>query len=156
MPKRVFVDKQVPTAYKALSAVAAEVRAAAADAGLDRAFMELINVRVSQMNRCVFCLDLHSRLAIESGVTTQRLAILPAWRDTELFDAKEKAALRLAEAVTAVGGEHLDDAAPHRVAEDVERVRAELVGVGPTGRPSHTGVAGSLLNSASETKENLK
>ena len=110
MPKRVFVDKQVPTAYKALSAVAAEVRAAAADAGLDRAFMELINVRVSQMNRCVFCLDLHSRLAIESGVTTQRLAILPAWRDTELFDAKEKAALRLAEAVTAVGGEHLGDA----------------------------------------------
>lgn len=37
-----------------------------------------------------------------------------------------------------------------------EQVRQELVGVGPTGRPSHTGVAGSLLNSASETKENLK
>ena len=106
---RVFIDKQVPTAYKALSAVAAEVRSAASSAGLSRAFMELVNVRVSQMNRCVFCLDLHSRLALEAGETEQRLAILPAWRDTELFDAKEKAALRLAEAVTSVGGEHLED-----------------------------------------------
>lgn len=86
------------------------MRAAGEAAGLPRSLLELVNVRVSQLNRCVFCLNLHSRLALEAGVTPQLLAVLPAWSETELFDDKERAALTIAEATTEVTGHHLTDA----------------------------------------------
>ncbi|MFF1844061.1 carboxymuconolactone decarboxylase family protein [Streptomyces sp. NPDC058232] len=98
--KRVFIDKQSPKAYHALTETAEAVRAVAADAGLDRALVELINLRVSQVNGCAYCLNVHTRAALRAGETTQRLGVLAAWRDTELFTARERAALALAEAVT--------------------------------------------------------
>ncbi|WP_248844253.1 carboxymuconolactone decarboxylase family protein [Streptomyces hirsutus] len=98
--RRVFVDQQSPDAYRALSATAEAVRKVAADAGLDRVLVELINIRVSQLNACAFCLGLHTTRALRAGETTQRLGVLPAWRDTELFDPRERAALALAEATT--------------------------------------------------------
>ncbi|WP_258054510.1 carboxymuconolactone decarboxylase family protein [Streptomyces sp. Ru71] len=97
---RVYVDKQSPDAYRALTATAEAVRAVAAQAGLDRILVELVNIRVSQLNACAFCLDLHTRAALRAGETTQRLGVLPAWRDTELFTPRERAALALAEATT--------------------------------------------------------
>lgn len=97
---RVFIDKQNRPAYQALAATAAAVRTAAADAGLDRRVMELVNLRVSQLNGCAYCLDLHTRQALEEGESQQRLAVLPAWRDTGLFTDTERAALGLAEALT--------------------------------------------------------
>ncbi|MEU9556337.1 carboxymuconolactone decarboxylase family protein [Streptomyces fumanus] len=97
---RVFIDKQHPAAYRALVAAAEAVQGAAGAAGLDRTLVELINLRVSQLNACAYCLDLHTRAALRAGETTQRLGVLAAWRDTELFDARERAALALAEATT--------------------------------------------------------
>ncbi|MGC0418057.1 carboxymuconolactone decarboxylase family protein [Embleya sp. AB8] len=98
--KRVYIDKQSPDAYKALLATGEAVREVAADAGLERALVELIDIRVSQLNGCAFCLDLHTRAALHAGETAQRLGVLPAWRDTELFTARERSALALAEATT--------------------------------------------------------
>jgi AhpD family alkylhydroperoxidase len=98
--RRVFVDKQSPRAYQALTRTAEDVRAVAADAGLDRRLVELINLRVSQINGCAYCLNVHTRAALRAGESTQRLGVLPAWRDTELFSARERAALALAEATT--------------------------------------------------------
>jgi AhpD family alkylhydroperoxidase len=98
--RRVFVDKQSPQAYGALVQTAEAVRATAADAGLDRTLVELVNLRVSQINRCAFCLNLHTKAALRAGETTQRLGVLAAWRDTEVFTPRERAALALAEATT--------------------------------------------------------
>ncbi|NEA57430.1 carboxymuconolactone decarboxylase family protein [Streptomyces sp. SID13666] len=98
--KRVFVDKQSPKAYRALVETAEAVRAVAADTGLDRTLVELINLRVSQINGCAYCLHVHTRAALRAGETIQRLGVLAAWRDTELFTARERAALALAEATT--------------------------------------------------------
>ncbi|MEU9877917.1 carboxymuconolactone decarboxylase family protein [Streptomyces phaeochromogenes] len=98
--RRVFIDKQSPKAYHALVQASEAVRATAADAGLDRALVELINLRVSQINGCAFCLNVHTKAALRAGETTQRLGVLPAWRDTELFTPRERAALALAEATT--------------------------------------------------------
>jgi AhpD family alkylhydroperoxidase len=98
--RRVFVDKQSPEAYKALRAAADAVRGVAAAAGLDRALVELVNIRVSQLNACAYCLDVHTRAALRGGETPQRLGVLAAWRDTELFSPVERAALALAEATT--------------------------------------------------------
>ncbi|MFB7611185.1 carboxymuconolactone decarboxylase family protein [Streptomyces gardneri] len=98
--RRLYLDKQTPTAYRALVATADAVRATAAEAGLDRVLVELVNLRVSQINGCASCLDVHTRAALRAGETTRRLGVLPAWRDTELFTPRERAALALAEATT--------------------------------------------------------
>ncbi|MFG3129804.1 carboxymuconolactone decarboxylase family protein [Streptomyces tendae] len=98
--RRVFIDKQSPEAYAALRATAEAVRGVAAAAGLDRTLVELVNIRVSQLNACAYCLNVHTRAALRGGDTTQRLGVLPAWRDTELFSPAERAALALAEATT--------------------------------------------------------
>ncbi|MFB6875307.1 carboxymuconolactone decarboxylase family protein [Streptomyces sp. NPDC056323] len=97
---RIYLDKQSPAAYQALVKTADAARATAAGAGLDRIVVELVNLRVSQLNGCAFCLDVHTRAALRAGETTRRLGVLAAWRDTELFTARERAALALAEATT--------------------------------------------------------
>jgi AhpD family alkylhydroperoxidase len=61
--------------------------------------VELLSVRVSQLNGCAYCLDMHTGYAVEAGVSAQKLAVLPAWRETELFDDLEQAALAIGEVV---------------------------------------------------------
>lgn len=99
-PRRIFVDKQSPDAFQALVQTAAAVRATAAEAGLDRATVELINLRVSQLNGCAHCLDLHTKAAVRTGESVQRLGVLAGRRDTDLFSPVERAALAPAEATT--------------------------------------------------------
>lgn len=98
--QRVFIDKQSPQAYRAFRESAGVVRAVAADAGLERILIELVNLRVSQINGCAYCLSTHTRAALQAGEDIRRLGVLPAWRDTELFTPRERAALALAEATT--------------------------------------------------------
>jgi AhpD family alkylhydroperoxidase len=98
--EHVLIDKVAPDAYKAAIGVATAVSAAAKDNGLPRALVELINVRVSQLNGCATCLDVHVRKAAAAGVSSRQLATLSQWRDTELFHDREQAALRLAEITT--------------------------------------------------------
>ncbi|MFJ8113660.1 carboxymuconolactone decarboxylase family protein [Streptomyces sp. NPDC096132] len=99
-PRRIFIDKQSPQAFHALVKTSEAVSATAAEAGLDRTTVELINIRVSQLNGCAFCLDLHTRKALRAGESPQRLGVLAAWRDTGVFTPAERAALALAEATT--------------------------------------------------------
>ncbi|MFE1953968.1 carboxymuconolactone decarboxylase family protein [Streptomyces sp. NPDC059524] len=108
---RVFVDKQSPKAYHALVQTSDAVRTTAADAGLDRILVELVNLRVSQINGCAYCLHVHTRAALRAGETTQRLGVLAAWRDTEVFTERERAALALAEATTTPADGAAQDAA---------------------------------------------
>ncbi|MDF9715049.1 carboxymuconolactone decarboxylase family protein [Nocardioides sp. ChNu-153] len=96
----VFLDRAEPEVYAALAATAKAVTEAARRAGLDRGFVELVNLRVSQLNGCAFCLDLHHRRALKAGEDPRRLAVLSVWEETALFDERERAALALAESVT--------------------------------------------------------
>ena len=96
----IHIDKQSPAAYRALIGVATAVASLAADSGLPRPLVELVNVRVSQLNGCPSCLEIHTRKAVAAGVTDNQLATLPAWRDSGVFDEREQAALRLAEITT--------------------------------------------------------
>ncbi|MEV0123104.1 carboxymuconolactone decarboxylase family protein [Streptomyces sp. NPDC050703] len=116
--QRVYIDKQSPKAYHAMVEASAAVKATAADAGLDRILVELVNLRVSQLNGCAYCLDVHTRTALREGETTRRLGVLAAWRDTELFTPRERAALALAEATT-----HPADAAAQEEAYAAARER---------------------------------
>ena len=109
MSTRVRIDRQSPEVATAMGRVVTVVREQAAAAGLDRALLELVNVRVSQINGCETCLDTHWRAGTAAGLTPQKMALLPAWRDSRLYGARERAALELAEAVTLPAGPHLDD-----------------------------------------------
>jgi AhpD family alkylhydroperoxidase len=109
--RRIFIDKQSPKAYHALVQTSEAVRATAAEAGLDRTLVELINLRVSQINGCAYCLHVHTRAALRAGDTPDRLGVLAAWRETELFTPAERAALALAEATTAAADTAAQDAA---------------------------------------------
>jgi AhpD family alkylhydroperoxidase len=105
--QHIFLDKQHPAVWRAINGLALKVKEAAADAGIDARTLELLNVRISQINGCAYCLDLHVREALEAGETSQRLAVLPAWRDTALFAEKERAALALVESITELPSQQL-------------------------------------------------
>jgi AhpD family alkylhydroperoxidase len=79
--------------------------------GLDPALSELVKIRASQINGCVYCLDMHNRDARAIGEDQRRLDVLLAWREApDLFTEKEQAALALVEAVTLIGVAGVSDA----------------------------------------------
>lgn len=96
-----------PEATRALAAVSAGLHRA----GLDPRLVELVFTRVSQMNGCAFCLDMHARALRRLGETQDRMDQLPGWRDSPLFTPAERAALLWAETLTRVGETHAPDEA---------------------------------------------
>lgn len=105
MATRTLLSTTVPDAYKTLLALNEQVERAALDAGIGKATLELVKIRVSQINGCAFCLRMHSRDALDLGETPDRLAVLTAWRDTQYFSGTERAALAIAEEITAIADE---------------------------------------------------
>lgn len=94
------LGKEHPDVYKAMVALDGQAETAFEAAGLDPLLGELVKVRVSQLNGCAFCLRMHTRDAIERGETTDRLAVVAAWWESQYFTPQEQAALALAEDVT--------------------------------------------------------
>src|SRR6516225_5497925 len=96
-----------PEATKAL----AGVNAALLRSGLDKRLMDLLFLRVSQINGCSYCVDLHARDLREAGEVNERLDGLAGWRESPYFTAAEKTALEWAEALTRVEATHAPDSA---------------------------------------------
>lgn len=78
-------------------------------AKLDKNLVELVNMRVSQINGCAYCLDMHSKDLRAAGETEQRLYLLSAWREVSFYTEKERAALEWAEAVTLLTNREVPD-----------------------------------------------
>lgn len=97
---QVYLDRHSPEIWKELGKLSVLVKQNSRDHGLSDQEAELIKVRASQINNCAFCLDLHSRETRDSGLSQQKLDVLPAWRETTLFDEREAAVLAIAEAAT--------------------------------------------------------
>lgn len=100
MEKRLDWTKINPEAYAGILA------AARSTGSLDPRLKNLVEVRVSQMNGCAFCLDLHAREARRQGETQQRLDCLAGWRDLPSFTPPERTALAWAESLTRIGETH--------------------------------------------------
>jgi AhpD family alkylhydroperoxidase len=96
----VNLSKQHPSLYQQLLTLSAQADAAIMDAGLDPLLGELVKIRVSQINGCAFCLRMHTGDAVAKGETTDRLAVVAAWWESQYFTEQERAALSLAEQVT--------------------------------------------------------
>ena len=99
MKTRFEFGKVEPAALQAMMGLERYVR----NSGLDKTLVELIKVRASQINRCAFCIDMHTKDARHAGETEQRLYALNAWEETPFFTPEERAVLALTEAVTQIG-----------------------------------------------------
>lgn len=86
-------------------------------AGLEPRLVELIKIRASQINGCAACLFMHTRDARKNGETEERLYLLDAWRESSLFDARERAVLAWTEALTRVADGGVPDSTYRALAE---------------------------------------
>lgn len=79
--------------------------------GLPKALVDLVFLRVSQINGCSYCIDMHSRDLLKQGMKLEKLLLVPVWRELgDRFDATERTALAWAETVTRVAETHIPDA----------------------------------------------
>ena len=74
------------------------------------ALRELVKMRCSQINGCAYCLDIHAPAARAAGISQQKLDVLAAWRESPIFDDRERAALGWAEALTRIEANGAADA----------------------------------------------
>lgn len=105
MTQRIDYQKVSPGAFKAMLGLEAYAR----NSGLEHSLLELVKTRVSQINGCARCLDMHTKDARAAGETEQRLYLLSAWREAPFYTDRERAALLWAEAVTELGREGVSD-----------------------------------------------
>lgn len=80
-----------------------------AKSDLEKNLLHLLEMRVSQINGCAYCLDMHSKDLRAAGETEQRIYLLNAWRETPLYTDRERAALAWAEAVTKLTDKQVSD-----------------------------------------------
>ncbi len=95
----------VPSLAKGMAVIAHGVRAS----GIEAELIELVKVRVSQLNGCAFCVQYHLNDARKVGVAPEKLDLLAEWREAGIFSNREAAALAWAERVTLLAQQHIDD-----------------------------------------------
>ena len=115
MTARINMKTISPGGYKAMTALETYVR----DCGLESSLLELLRIRVSQINGCAFCIDMHTKDARAGGESEQRIYALSAWREAPFFSDRERAALAWAEAVTRLADGGVPD-------EEFEATRAQF------------------------------
>ncbi len=108
MQPRIDYNTLAPAGMKALGTVYGYVR----QSGLPARLVELVFLRVSQMNGCAYCIDLHSRELLSGGMAVEHLVLVPAWREAGgIFSRLETSALAWAEEVTRLGEQAVPPAA---------------------------------------------
>src|SRR5262245_12129603 len=105
MPTRTDMTSVSPGAMKAMLGLGRYLR----QSGLDTKLLDLIDLRVSQINGCAYCLDMHWKDLRAAGEPEQRLYGLDAWRESPYYTERERAALAWAEAVTRIADGQVSD-----------------------------------------------
>ena len=106
---RVNLGKAAPDLYQGVSGLEKQAKELSAAAGLAEGFTHLLRLRASQINQCAYCVRMHTRDAMKSGETSDRISLLAAWRESGYFNEKERAGLALTEAVTLINKGQLPD-----------------------------------------------
>ena len=98
MENRVNINETEPKAYKAMYALEGYLSASK----LSKTHRDLIKIRASQINHCAYCIDMHTQEALKNGESLQRIFLIDAWHETNLFTEEEKALLAITEEVTLI------------------------------------------------------
>jgi AhpD family alkylhydroperoxidase len=106
MSQRIDYAEISPDTYKAFGGVYASVHKSA----LPKQLIDLVYLRVSQINGCAYCIDMHSRDLLKAGLALDKLLLVAVWPETgALFSARERSALAWAESVTLVSATGVPD-----------------------------------------------
>ena len=111
---RVDYHKVLPEAMRAMRGLEQAVH----QSSLEAALLELVRLRASQLNRCAYCVDMHTKDARARGEREQRLYLVSAWREAPIYSARERAALAWCDALTLLP----ETGAPVQVYKELERV----------------------------------
>src|SRR4051812_39552136 len=98
MEQRIDIERAQPQVWKAMYALSGVI----SKFTLSPIQKHLIMVRTSQINSCAYCINMHTKEALAIGETQQRLFLLSAWKETNIFTDEEKALLALSEEVTLI------------------------------------------------------
>lgn len=98
MEKRIQIDQVEPDAYKGMFALESYLN----KGKFSGTHKELIKIRASQINRCAYCINMHTKEALKNGETPQRIFLLNAWNESGLFTEEEKVLLNITEEVTLI------------------------------------------------------
>jgi AhpD family alkylhydroperoxidase len=105
--ERLDYTKAAPEGMKSLAAVHAYV----GHSGFPKSFIDLVYLRVSQINGCAYCIDMHARDLINAGMSRDKVILVQVWRESgSLFSERERAALAWAESLTLISQTHVPDA----------------------------------------------
>jgi AhpD family alkylhydroperoxidase len=118
MEQRINVFEKGQNAMKAVYGLGIYL----AKSPIEQSLLHLIYFRVSQINGCAFCLDMHSKDLLAGGETDQRLFVLDAWREAPFYTDRERAALAWAEAVTKITGGNV----PNEVYDEARKQFSEV------------------------------
>ena len=102
---RLNAYEAAPEAMRAVQRVEGYIQ----QCGLEKSLIELVKMRASQINGCAYCLHVHSKDARSAGETEQRLYLLDAWHESNLYSRRERAALAWAESLTNIAATHAPD-----------------------------------------------
>jgi AhpD family alkylhydroperoxidase len=97
MQQRMAMHEVIPDGYKAVLGLERYVLGK-----VDHQLLKLIKLRASYINGCVFCIDMHTREALQAGESSQRLFAVAAWKEAPFFSKEERAAFALTDAVTLI------------------------------------------------------
>lgn len=113
---RVEYEEIEPESPKSIYAMTRYVKSS----GIEENLRDLIYVRVSQINGCAYCMDMHTQDAIAHGIPPQKIGALSAWRDAPFFTKREMLAIEFAEALTKLPVSYFPDELYHRVREEFD------------------------------------
>jgi AhpD family alkylhydroperoxidase len=107
MSSRIDYAKVSPDGYKAFGGVYMTLQ----KSGLPKELVDIVYLRISQINGCAYCIDMHSRDLLKGGLAVDKLVLVPVWHEAgEVFSRRERAALAWAETVTRVSETGVPDA----------------------------------------------
>ncbi|WP_151810458.1 carboxymuconolactone decarboxylase family protein [Acinetobacter bereziniae] len=130
--QRINLGKTAPELYKTVIELENLSMQKVQQAGLDIGFSHLLKLRASQINQCAFCVRMHTQDAVKAGETTDRISLISAWRESEYFNQKERAALILIEEITLLALHHFPDQAYEQAAQHLssaEITAIEWIGI---------------------------
>ena len=105
MKARLNIQQLAPDTYNKVLELSASIE----NLGLEKKHSELIKIRASQINGCAFCINMHTQDALKHEETNQRIFLLNAWREVNLYSPQERVILAMTEEITLISEKGLTD-----------------------------------------------
>lgn len=107
--QRINLGQAHPELYKKVAELDQLATQHILESGITEGFSHLLKIRASQINQCAFCIRMHTKDALKTGESLERISLLNAWRETEFYSDAERAALQLIESLTLISNQQIPD-----------------------------------------------